>query len=359
MDHQATTLAQITELLQHLFNLHQAGTTTPCLLLVGESGIGKTQLLADFCRPPGQLITLAPSLFESPADLLGFPQPNAQTGRMDHLPPSFLPAQSPPAGQPAILLIDDLMRCPTFIQDALMRLIYDRRLGHYLLPEAWMICATSNTIPSDPAFRSRCLIHQVEFDLPTWIDYLQDWLPARELSFVQHCPELINQGANPREFTFFFQLIQGLSTEKLLQNQGRMLRLCGSNLPPETVNAFYLFLQHRLEPLMTDRDFYQRPDFSAVLELVQQQLRPNGGQSARPDLSRLLIDRLLQVLLSQPQPAADQVDRFIKLLQLSLIPADLVAAAIDQICQHNHPALLEAVFNDARLSDLSIGVRAG
>ena len=356
MNHQDTTLAEARELLQYLFNLYQAGTTVPCLLLVGDSGIGKTQVLKDFCQPEGQLITISPSLFESPADLLGFPQPDNETGRMNHLPPSFLPTEPPPVGKPAIILIDDMMRCPTFIQDAIMRLIYDRRLGSYVLPVGWMICATSNTLPSDDAFRSRCLICEVKFDLPTWGNYLKGLVSERELSFVQHCPELINQGANPREFTFFFRLIQDLPTDKLLENQGRMLRLCGSNLPKETINSFYLFLQDRLETLVSQHDFYHQSDFDGVLELVKSQLKPQKSKSVRPDLVKLLIDRLIKPLLSNPNPAANQVDRFIKFLGLRLIPIDLVAATIDEICQQDHSILVEAIFNDQWLSDLSIGV---
>ncbi len=105
----------------------------------GAPGIGKSSL--------GQALAIALTrkLFDVRAalldavDLRGIPA--VVKGKTVWCPPSFLPTD---ADGPSILLLDELNRAPGMVQNALLQLVLDRKLGEYTLPDDCEIISCCN-----------------------------------------------------------------------------------------------------------------------------------------------------------------------------------------------------------------------
>ncbi len=74
-----------------------------------------------------------------PVDLRGLPVPDMVRRLTDWLTPGFLPT----SGR-GIIFLDELPRAPVAVQNALLQLALDRRIGDYVLPDGWVVVAAGN-----------------------------------------------------------------------------------------------------------------------------------------------------------------------------------------------------------------------
>ena len=108
------------------------------VMIYGPAGVGKSSVVAQVAEAEKLTVIDKRASQMDPTDTLGIPS-NDGNGRTKWLRPSWLPESG--AG---IIFLDELPNAPVTVQSALYQLVLDRRLGDYVLPEAWHVVAAGN-----------------------------------------------------------------------------------------------------------------------------------------------------------------------------------------------------------------------
>ena len=158
----------ITELKQLL----EATPASHNIMLVGNHGIGKSEILTEFFREKGMpVVALFLGQMSDPGDLIGLPCKDEKTGKTDFMPPYWLPTD----GNPIVLFLDELNRARPEILQTVMDLALNRKLAGKLLPEGSRIISAVNAgdqyqlTDLDPALVSR-------FNIVNFKPTAEEWL---------------------------------------------------------------------------------------------------------------------------------------------------------------------------------------
>lgn len=110
-------------------------------MLWGTRGVGKSSIVAQVAAQHGvPLVDLRLTTIE-PVDIRGAIYADEVQGKTVWFPPEFLPGADQPAG---ILFLDELTAADQRLQISAYSLILDRKVGHYRLPEGWLVVAAGN-----------------------------------------------------------------------------------------------------------------------------------------------------------------------------------------------------------------------
>lgn len=152
------------------------------IMLVGNHGIGKSEILTDYYSGKGMpVVALFLGQMSDPGDLIGIPNKNAATGKTDFMPPYWFPTD----GKPIVLFLDELNRARPEILQTIMDLALNRKLAGRSLPEGSRIIAAVNEgdqyqlTDLDPALVSR-------FNVITFSPTPQEWLLWAGKAGVDH-----------------------------------------------------------------------------------------------------------------------------------------------------------------------------
>jgi MoxR-like ATPase len=110
-------------------------------MLWGTRGVGKSSIVhqvAAHCGVP--LIDLRLTTIE-PVDIRGAIYADDSQEKTVWFPPEFLPDTDRPEG---VLFLDELTAADQRLQISAYSLILDRRVGHYELPDGWLVVAAGN-----------------------------------------------------------------------------------------------------------------------------------------------------------------------------------------------------------------------
>lgn len=189
----------ITELLQ-LLDVTPAGHN---IMLVGEKGIGKSELLTEYFNSKGmKVVPLFLGQLSDPGDLIGLPCKNESTGRTDFMPPYWFPVD----GQPIVLFLDELNRARPEILQTVFDLCLNRKLAGRLLPEGSRVISAVNEgeqyqlTDLDPALVSR-------FNIVNFKPTVQEWLlwarknkvDSSVIEFIQENPMWLDRDPDAKE----------------------------------------------------------------------------------------------------------------------------------------------------------------
>jgi hypothetical protein len=168
-------------------------------------------------------------------DLRGVPTVEQQTTYFNA--PSFLPVDDGSAG---ILFLDEINAGDARTMAAAYQLILDRRLGDYVLPDAWRIGAAGNrvqdraTITAMPApLRNRFLHLEYEVHLDDFCQWCYtNGIHSDIIGFVRQHPHLLNEldtdGARGKDNAGKLKDALGFATPR---TYSYLNRLISSNLP--------------------------------------------------------------------------------------------------------------------------------
>ena len=158
----------ITELKQLL----EATPASHNIMLVGNHGIGKSEILSEYYGSLGMpVVALFLGQMSDPGDLIGLPCKDEKTGRTDFMPPYWFPVD----GKPVVLFLDELNRARPEILQTVMDLALNRKLAGKLLPEGSRIISAVNAgdqyqlTDLDPALVSR-------FNIVNFKPTAEEWL---------------------------------------------------------------------------------------------------------------------------------------------------------------------------------------
>ena len=127
----------ITELKQLL----EATPASHNIMLVGNHGIGKSEILSEYYGSLGMpVVALFLGQMSDPGDLIGLPCKDEKTGKTDFMPPFWFPKD----GKPIVLFLDELNRARPEILQTVMDLALNRKLAGKLLPEGSRIISAVN-----------------------------------------------------------------------------------------------------------------------------------------------------------------------------------------------------------------------
>jgi hypothetical protein len=151
----------------------------PCF--TGAPGLGKTEIMQQWCKERGLLhITWTSALLEPP-DVRGFPQVTTVNGKQRQttaLPDLWPDSNSATEG---VVILEELNRGTTSIMNCWMGLSDVRRgFDNYTLPPGWIVAACINpedpeydTNTMDPALKDRFEFFQVNYDKESFIQFMK------------------------------------------------------------------------------------------------------------------------------------------------------------------------------------------
>ena len=159
------------------------------IMLVGEHGIGKSEILGTYFSGKGmKVVALFLGQMSDPGDLLGLPRKDEKTGRTEFMPPYWFPVD----GVPVCLFLDELNRARPEILQTVMDLVLNRKLAGRALPEGSRIVSAVNEgekyqlTDLDPALVSRFNIYEFRPTVQEWLLWARkERLDERVVSFIE------------------------------------------------------------------------------------------------------------------------------------------------------------------------------
>jgi MoxR-like ATPase len=157
-------------------------------MLVGNHGIGKSEILTEFFKEKGMpVVALFLGQMADPGDLIGLPTKDEKTGKTDFMPPYWFPID----GKPIVLFLDELNRARPEILQTVMDLALNRKLAGKLLPEGSRIISAVNAgdqyqlTDLDPALVSRFNIVNFKPTAEEWLLWARKvGLDSRVIGFI-------------------------------------------------------------------------------------------------------------------------------------------------------------------------------
>ena len=158
--------------IQELEQLLEATPASHNIMLVGNHGIGKSEILTRFYKEKGmEVVALFLGQMADPGDLIGLPCKDEKTGKTDFMPPYWFPTD----GKPIVLFLDELNRARPEILQTVMDLALNRKLAGKYLPQGSRIISAVNEgdqyqlTDLDPALVSR-------FNIVNFKPTVEEWL---------------------------------------------------------------------------------------------------------------------------------------------------------------------------------------
>ena len=183
--HMSNISVNITELKQLL----AATPATHNIMLVGNHGIGKSEILTEFYKDKGMpVVALFLGQMADPGDLIGLPAKDEKTGRTEFMPPYWFPVD----GKPIVLLLDELNRSRPDLLQVIFDLALNRKLAGKPLPEGSRIISAINEgdqyqlTDLDPALVSRFNIVNFKPTGEEWLLWARKaGLDPRVIGFIE------------------------------------------------------------------------------------------------------------------------------------------------------------------------------
>ena len=173
------------------------------IMLVGNHGIGKSEILTEYFSAKGmKVVPLFLGQMSDPGDLIGIPNRNESTGKTDFMPPYWFPLD----GKPIVLFLDELNRARPEVLQTIMDLALNRTLAGRTLPEGSRIISAVNQgdqyqlTDLDPALVSR-------FNVVVFRPTAQEWLlwaekagvDPRVRDFIRENPIWLDKNPDAKE----------------------------------------------------------------------------------------------------------------------------------------------------------------
>ncbi len=165
------------------------------LMIHGAPGAGKTTIVEAAAKKRGvPCITIALTLFD-PVDLRGLPVVSE-----DRKSVTWVPLGELPTGGEGFINFDEINTADPSVMAASMRLVLNRQIGEYKIPEGWRLFATGNRIEDGAsankmptALADRFAHVTLETDTDNWVDWAVDNdMPQELIAFIKFRPDLLS-----------------------------------------------------------------------------------------------------------------------------------------------------------------------
>ena len=206
------TPKRLKEKLMKLANLENP----PAVFLWGKPGIGKTQVVYQVGAELGLTVKVLVLSLMDPVELKGFIFPDREKKRAEILPLNF-------PKEKFILFFDEFNTAPTSVQNAAMRIVLEKKIGDYELPQGTLVVCAGNRIKDkamvnkiSSAMVNRAIHYNV---VPDFGDFKEYWfskgLPEEVIAYLEMDtqylsmePDIDKPFASPRSWEMVGRLIQ-------------------------------------------------------------------------------------------------------------------------------------------------------
>lgn len=149
------------------------------LCLKGHQGIGKTQILQQVAKELGWHYQAIYCAQTSTEDLLGMPtidKSNPEKPRTLYAVPKLFPQE-----ENTIFVLEEINRAPLEVQQSVLQLLTDKKIGDFVLPKNTLVCACINPTDSvymtqelDSVFINRMVTINVETNTEEFCNYARE-----------------------------------------------------------------------------------------------------------------------------------------------------------------------------------------
>ncbi|MFO0627624.1 MAG: MoxR family ATPase [Polyangiales bacterium] len=195
---------------------HRAGRP---VLLEGPTGIGKSQVVAQFAAQAGLAVTVLDLSLLEPPDLVGLPV--IQGGRTHYASPAELPTEGR-----GVLLLEELNRAEIPVMQPALQLLSARRLHGYTLPPGWSCVAAVNPDDGehqvnalDPALRARFLQLTVHADRDAWLAWARRENVHPVIVSVVEAHDDVFDAAPPRSWAYASDVLHEARADELADGE--------------------------------------------------------------------------------------------------------------------------------------------
>lgn len=147
-------------------------------LFVGPAGVGKSQIVQQWCRKNELPFIDLRAAYLEPSDLIGFPNIGIKDGRQVT---KFFPPEMWPTGGEGVILLEEVNRGTTAVMNCFMQLLTDRKIHDVVIPDGWMIVGCVNpenehndVNTMDSALKNRFVIFDIDYDKKAFVDYMKN-----------------------------------------------------------------------------------------------------------------------------------------------------------------------------------------
>lgn len=303
--------------------LEVAYRTRRPVLLEGPTGIGKSQISAEFAARHGLAFTVLDLSLLEPPDLVGLPV--VRDGRTHYASPSELPTTGS-----GVLMLEELNRAELPVMQPALQLLSARRLHAYELPPGWMCVAAVNPEDDeyqvnhlDAALRSRFLQLEVCADRDLWLAWgaRTNVHPVIQQLVREHVDAF--DEASPRSWAYASDLLHALGPDEL-RREALTRPLLRGHLPPAWARLVVEALAGTLEGALIDLGPLLAADGVALLSARVKQLSDAGRLDAIAMLAARLRHQLKVAAASVAPPALEQLEAL-----FAALPGDLRDQCLD------------------------------
>lgn len=214
-------------------------------------------------------------------------------------PPDWIAGKT----KPIFLILDDYTRADNRFLQATMTLIDRQEYAGWKLPKGSTILLTTN--PSngdyivnelDDAQKTRFTTISMKWDAKVWGAWAEkEGIDSRAINFVLYHPEIVEQGANPRSLTNFFNSISSI---KDFENELNLIQIIGEGAVGVTVTTlFTTFIGNRMDKIISPQEILENADKDYVFKRLKDVILPDGPHSYRSDIASILSLRILNYSL--------------------------------------------------------------
>lgn len=245
-------------------SIHRVGSA---ICIKGEAGIGKTEMVVDYCEENDIHIETLHLGNQEVGDIVGNPRDTIENGKaiMHWSKPEWLDRleKAVENGKEVCLFLDELNRAQPDVKAASLQLILERRIHQHILPSGKnkiLIAAAINPEESehssyqvgemDPALIDRLIMINAEVDTESWVKWAKKndihnivirFIQDKGVKFLYNIPSDNSRRATPRSWVTVSKHIQDF--EKYDTPKELIIPLI-SGLVGETLAAsFYIYYE--------------------------------------------------------------------------------------------------------------------
>lgn len=342
-------------------------------LIVGESGIGKTDLAREIAEEKNwSLIVINGNLLKE-GEIGGLPTIESYAGVNDkgdtvekkitvyavHHTLKEIDEEIS-KGKTVLLFIDEINRCEHTVQQELMNLILNREINGYQLPEAVKIVAAMNpsskygsdfdyqVVDMDAAQENRFVWLYMEPDYMQWLDWaIAAGIERKVIEFISTFPEYLHKineddiRATPRSYERISNIYKIYREKQDAIPRSVFLNVIRGNVGKFIAEEFVNFVESDYSPLLSYEDVFSGDSLhESIIERVKSESHTRLYLAAKN-----ILKSLESTIVHDSDHSSFYIDRLIAFLKI--YPVDLMIGIMKDIKNSYAEVYKHAIENEA------------
>lgn len=365
------------------------------LMLVGEHGIGKTDIIKQFAKEKGihaEIVRL--SQFDEIGQLKGFPIVTVKVTKKfndevktrvisekqlgTYIEKGWVPTSDAPVMSDAapdfisrlkpydILVFDDFSRSLPFFNNSVMEIIKERKFSGWELPVGVSVFLSSNPDNGeydvrqlDGAQQDRITPIEIEWNKEIWVKYAENLyqngkrvIPDEFINFIYMNPEVVtghdsvkdkkfDKACSIRKWTNFF--VQSNLVYPDIKNNLQNITELGQLHVGDLVHHFITFINNNYDKIISSEEIVNTPSFETVKTKIIESINLNTNTNMIKNVITFRLNNYIDRLIKNELKITPELKtRFVEICNCDLFEKD------------NKLMILKKLSNDYRFKDVII-----